>query len=111
MKASFSFATASIAALLPALAAAASLTADSHISAVAVYSDRAIVTRTAHLDLTGPGPVEITFPQLPAGLVEQSLQVAARGAAQLADVAVAVRRRSGPERQAVVGAALACTVG
>jgi uncharacterized protein (TIGR02231 family) len=91
MKPLSSFAAVAIAALLPALAAAASLTADSHISAVAVYSDRAVVTRTAHVDLGGPGPVEITFPQLPAGLVEQSLQVAARGAAQLTLLDVTAR--------------------
>ena len=52
----------------------------SAISAVTVYLDRAVVTRTAALDLS-PGTQEIVFANLPAALVDQSLQVSGRGSA------------------------------
>lgn len=72
--------------LLPfvALAAAARLSAapvESRISAVTVYQDRAVVTRTATVQLTG-GPLELVFANLPHALNEQSLQVSGRGTAQ-----------------------------
>jgi len=54
---------------------------DSRISAVTVYQDRAVVTRTASVSLTG-GTVELVFVKLPQSLNEQSLQVSGRGTAQ-----------------------------
>ena len=54
---------------------------DSHISAVTVYQDRAVVTRTATVQLTG-GTVELVFANLPQALNEQSLQVSGKGTAQ-----------------------------
>jgi uncharacterized protein (TIGR02231 family) len=70
------------AALLTALsAAAAPIAADSHITAVTVYADRAVVTRDATLDVAA-GPVEVTFAQLPAALLDPSLQVSGQGTAQ-----------------------------
>ena len=73
-------------ALLGALCAATVLSAaplpvDSRISAVTVYTDRAVVTRTATVELTG-GTIELTFANLPEALNERSLQVSGRGTAQ-----------------------------
>ena len=53
---------------------------DSRISAVTVYQDRAVVTRTATVQLTG-GTVELVFANLPQALNEQSLQVSGKGTA------------------------------
>src|SRR5471032_523862 len=53
----------------------------STLSAATVYADRAIVTRTAALDLTA-GEHELTFENLPSALLDNSLQVTAHGAAQ-----------------------------
>jgi len=74
-------------ALLPAFAAGT----DSHISAVTVYADRAVVTRTATLDIAATGQQELVFNNLPATLVEQSLQVSGRGTAQVTILDVAAR--------------------
>lgn len=63
---------------LPALALAAPV--ESHISAATVYSDRAVVTRIGELDVS-PGENALVFGRLPAGLVDQSLQVSAHGTA------------------------------
>jgi uncharacterized protein (TIGR02231 family) len=73
-------------ALLGALSAATALSAaplpvDSKITAVTVYVDRAVVTRTATVELTG-GTIELTFANLPEALNERSLQVSGRGTAQ-----------------------------
>jgi uncharacterized protein (TIGR02231 family) len=54
---------------------------DSHISAVTVYQDRAVVTRTASAQLAG-GTTELVFANLPQTLNEQSLQVTGKGTAQ-----------------------------
>jgi len=54
---------------------------DSRISAVTVYQDRAVVTRTATVQLTG-GTAELVFANLPQTLNEQSLQVSGKGTAQ-----------------------------
>jgi len=62
----------------PVLLRAASV--DSHISAATVYADRAVITRSAELDLQ-PGDNVLVFEHLPASLVEQSLQFAAHGTA------------------------------
>lgn len=54
---------------------------DSTISAVTVYTDRAVVTRTATVELAG-GTTELVFANLPQALNERSLQVSGRGTAQ-----------------------------
>jgi uncharacterized protein (TIGR02231 family) len=54
---------------------------NSAISAVTVYTDRAVVTRSATVDLPG-GITELVFANLPQGLNERSLQVSGRGTAQ-----------------------------
>lgn len=56
-----------------------------------VYTDRAIVTRTAALDLAATGTAEVTFENLPATLLDQSLQVSGRGAAQVTILDVTAR--------------------
>lgn len=69
---------------LTLLAAALRLSAapvDSRISAVTVYQDRAVVTRSATVQLTG-GTTELVFANLPQALNEQSLQVSGKGTAQ-----------------------------
>ncbi len=53
---------------------------DSHIFAVTVYQDRAVVTRTATVDLA-TGTAELVFANLPQTLNEQSLQVSGKGTA------------------------------
>jgi uncharacterized protein (TIGR02231 family) len=63
----------------------------SAISAVTVYPDRAVVTRTATLDLV-PGTQEIVFANLPAALVDQSLQVSGRGSATATILDVSARQ-------------------
>lgn len=79
-------------ALFPLLAAALSAApVDSSISAVTVYTDRAVVTRTATVDL-GAGQAELVFANLPEALVDQSVQVSGRGTAQALIVDVAARR-------------------
>lgn len=75
---------------LPALHAATPVTATSHIEAVTVYPDRAVVTRTATLDLPA-GLSEVSFNDLPARLQEASLQANARGSAPLTLLDVASR--------------------
>jgi uncharacterized protein (TIGR02231 family) len=67
-----------LALLLAARLAAAPV--DSRISAVTVYQDRAVVTRTASVQLGG-GTAELVFANLPQALNEQSLQVSGRGTA------------------------------
>jgi len=54
--------------------------ADSRLTAATVYADRAVVTRTATLDLAA-GEHAIAFERLPAGLLDQSLQASGRGTA------------------------------
>jgi uncharacterized protein (TIGR02231 family) len=54
---------------------------DSTISAVTVYTDRAVVTRTATVELAA-GTTELVFANLPQALNERSLQVSGRGTAQ-----------------------------
>lgn len=52
--------------------------AESSIAAVTVYADRALVTRTASLDLPA-GATEITFDGLPLGIDENSLRAKGAG--------------------------------
>lgn len=84
------FACATAATLASAVVAAA-IPAKSAISAVTVYTDRAVVTRSAALDLAATGVTEVTFEKLPANLLDQSLQVSGRGAAQVTILDVAAR--------------------
>ena len=65
--------------LLPLVLRAAPV--NSTISAVTVYTDRAVITRTTTVDLTG-GTTELVFANLPEALNERSLQVSGRGTAQ-----------------------------
>ena len=58
---------------LPALAQAAELVAQSRISAVTVYTDRATVTRTATVELPA-GASTVVFNELPASLFADSLR-------------------------------------
>jgi len=71
--------------LLPGLAllplSLAATTINSTISAITVYTDRAVVTRTATVDLAG-GTTELVFANLPDALNERSLQVSGKGTAQ-----------------------------
>ncbi len=75
----------------PSLALAAPLPAKSKITAVTVYTDRAMVTRVAPVELTATGLVEVAFDRLPASLVDRSLTVAGRGTAQATILDVTTR--------------------
>ena len=63
--------------LAAAPAFAAPLAADSRITAVTVYADRAVVTRHATLDVAA-GPVELSLAQLPAALLDVEVRFARR---------------------------------
>ncbi len=67
----------------------------SQITAATVYTDRAIVTRTAQTELTA-GETELVFEKLPAGLVDQSLQVSGRGTAGVTILDVNARTSFSP---------------
>jgi uncharacterized protein (TIGR02231 family) len=67
--------------LLPSVLCLRAAPVESRISAVTVYQDRAVVTRTATVQLTG-GTAELVFANLPQALNEQSLQVSGKGTAQ-----------------------------
>ncbi len=67
--------------LLSSVLRLSALPVDSRISAVTVYQDRAVVTRSATVQLTG-GTTELIFANLPQALNEQSLQVSGKGTAQ-----------------------------
>jgi uncharacterized protein (TIGR02231 family) len=64
---------------------------ESWISTVTVYTDRAVVTRTAVVNL-GTGQTELVFPALPDALWEHSLQVTGRGTSQATILDVSARR-------------------
>jgi uncharacterized protein (TIGR02231 family) len=83
------FALAALAAA-PAVLPAAAITTSSQLSAATVYLDRAVLTRTARVDLPA-GQSELVFERLPAGLVDQSLQVAGRGTATATILDVSAR--------------------
>ena len=63
------------------LSSAAPVPVDSTITAVTVYTDRAVVTRTGTVELPD-GVSELTFVNLPQALNEHSLQVSGKGTAQ-----------------------------
>lgn len=59
---------------------AAAVPATSKLTAVTVYGDRAVLTRTARVELPS-GTSEVILTALPSGLVDASLQVSGRGLA------------------------------
>ncbi len=65
--------------------------ADSRISAVTVYLDRAVVTRSATVELAA-GNAEVVFANLPERLQEQSVQVSGRGTARATILDVSAKR-------------------
>ncbi|MEN9661194.1 MAG: hypothetical protein RL324_143 [Verrucomicrobiota bacterium] len=70
---------------------AATIPAKSNITTVTVYADRAVVTRTATVDLA-TGTHEVVFEGLPATLGDNSLQVAGRGTASATILDLAARQ-------------------
>jgi uncharacterized protein (TIGR02231 family) len=64
---------------------------NSTITAVTVYADRAVVTRTATVELVG-GQTELVFANLPEALDERSLQVSGQGTAQATILDVSAKR-------------------
>ena len=75
--------------LATALAALAA-NVDSTITAVTVYTDRAVITRTAAADLPA-GITELVFSRLPQTLDERSLQVSGQGSAPVTILDVSTR--------------------
>ena len=73
------------------LVSAAPVPVDSAITAVTVYTDRAVVTRTGTVELPG-GVTELEFVNLPQALNEHSLQVSGKGTAQALILDVASRQ-------------------
>ena len=69
---------------------------DSRITAVTVYSDRAVVTRTADTKLSA-GINELTFNALPANLLDQSLQVSGSGSTAVTILDVTAKQTFLPE--------------
>jgi uncharacterized protein (TIGR02231 family) len=78
-----------LAALVSTTAFAAPIPADSSLTAATVYTDRAVLTRTTTALAVPAGTSEITFSGLPAALLDDSVQVSAKGttAASLLDIA------------------------
>lgn len=77
--------------LLTSVLRLAAAPVDSRISSVTVYQDRAVVTRTATVQLDG-GTAELVFANLPQSLNEQSLQVSGRGTAQASILDVSAKQ-------------------
>lgn len=78
-----------LAAFVATTAVAAPIPAESTLTAATVYPDRAVLTRTASALAVPAGTSEITFSGLPASLLDDSVQVTAKGttAASLLDIA------------------------
>ena len=72
-------------------ASAAVQPVSSTITAVTVYPDRAIVTRSGSVSLPA-GAAEIVFENLPASLVDESIQVSGQGEAQATILDVTARQ-------------------
>lgn len=66
---------------LQAIAAQPEITAESKITAVTVYPDRAMVTRKASVKL-GKGDYRVVFPDLPGEALEDSIRVGGQGTAK-----------------------------
>jgi len=73
-----------LAAFIATNAFAASIPAESAITAATVYPDRAVLTRTASGLAVPAGTSELTFASLPAALQDESIQVSTRGTAATA---------------------------
>jgi len=88
LRALAAFAAPAAALLAPALVAAP-IPAESRLAAATVYPDRAVVTRSTSGLAVPAGTAEFVFAGLPASLLDDSVQVSARGsvAASLLDVA------------------------
>ena len=84
----FALLTLALAARLPAGTA---IDADSHITAVTVYPDRAVITRTAEIDVAAPGALELSFASLPDALLDESLQASGAGTAAATLLELAAR--------------------
>lgn len=69
---------------------------DSRITAVTVYGDRAVVTRTASAKLA-PGINELTFNALPDSMLDQSLQVSGSGTTAVTILDVTAKQTYLPE--------------
>ncbi len=80
--------TATASAIFAPALLAAPIPAESRLASATVYPDRAVVTRLASVDIAA-GTSEITFADLPAALLDESVQVSAKGgtAASLLDIA------------------------
>jgi uncharacterized protein (TIGR02231 family) len=76
---------------VPTQGTAAALTAESRLTAATVYPDRAVVTRVAKVALPA-GVAEVVFAGLPAGLLDESVQVSAKGAVAATLLDIATRR-------------------
>lgn len=80
--------------LLPALAFSAvtnRIAADARITAVTVYSDRALTTRSATLDLK-PGSYLIAFEALPTLIMDESVRAGGSGTADVTITGLEVKR-------------------
>ena len=81
-------------ALLPALSAAADLTAASRIDAVTVYQSSARVTRAARVEVQ-PGAARVLLAGLPDALDDDSIRVEGKGSAKARVFGVTVDRVTG----------------
>ena len=75
----------------PSRGSAAPVPVTSRITAVAVYPDRAVLTRLGRVELPA-GDSELILDGLPAALVDESLQVSGRGTAAATILDVNLRR-------------------
>lgn len=66
--------------MVKGVGAAQVMEADAKITAVTVYRDRALVTRSVPLDLE-PGSYEVVFPHLPGAILDDSLRSSGKGTA------------------------------
>ncbi|HET8538263.1 MAG TPA: mucoidy inhibitor MuiA family protein [Anaeromyxobacter sp.] len=82
------------AALVPALSAAADLSASSRIDAVTVYQSSARVTRAARAEVQ-PGPARVLLAGLPEQLDDDSIRVEGKGSARARIFGVTVERVTG----------------
>jgi len=73
------------------LGAGTAVEAGSHITAVTVYPDRAVITRTADIDVAAPGALDLSFASLPDALLDESLQASGQGTASATLLELAAR--------------------
>lgn len=77
--------------LAPSRGHGAAVSVSSRITSVAVYPDRAVLTRLARVELPA-GESELVIDGLPAALVDESLQVSGKGTAAATLLDVTLRR-------------------